>query len=1486
MADGKVVIDTGLNTEGIEKGLNKLNKITKSGLSATAAAIGAVTAGLVAAGGYAAKAGSDFEAGMSKVSAISGATGKDLEALTDKAKEMGAKTKFSATEAASAFEYMAMAGWKTDDMLNGIEGIMNLAAASGENLASVSDIVTDALTAFGLSAKDSGHFADVLAKASSSSNTNVGMMGATFKYVAPIAGSMKYSIEDTAVAIGLMANAGIKGEQAGTSLRAMLTRLVKPPKEAAAAMEDLGLSMTNADGTMKPLNNVVKQLRGSFTNLDDSQKASYASAIAGQEAMSGLLAIVGASDEDFNTLVESINSADGAAEEMAETMQDNLQGKITILKSSAEGLGIAIYEHIQSPFKSAAESGIEYINRMTDAFKSGNFEGLVREAGAIFSELSIKATEQAPKMVNAAVSVIQSFIKGIISNRGKLYDSAVDIVDTLAGGLAKLLPKELSKPVENSISAITRSLKGGGIKEAGKTVSSTFTSIIDVTGKLANVALPPLTKAIDSCARNLDILIPLAIAGYTAFKGYSVASTVSAWLKGLSATVAMLSAAEAANAAQVLAASGALTAKEIIIGVLTGKITLATAAQAAWNVVMSANPVGLLVVGVTALIGGIVALGIATDGTSQETYKLTKKQKESLEACNDVTQSLEDQHEAREKSVQAISREYDNYGSLISELENIADENGKVKSGYEDRAKVITNQLSDALGIEIELIDGTIQKYKETVSAIKEVIVQKKAEALLSSLQNDMAEAYSKTEEAMRAYKDAAAIVEKKNKAVESATKEVESAQSLFNEMLDSGTESLKPYYDNLQTANKKLKEAEDAQKTAASGMDEAKSSLSGLSTEVDNYNALMDAMASGESEKIETAMNALVTSYKSYNSEALKSSKDTREEMYSQASSYIDNMKLVQNGSIEVADSVYKDMAKAAVNSISEFNKLPGGVSQGIRDIGPEASSAMISALAQADIDGKLDAEAKAGLNSFVSGFDGLDEKTKGKWSQAWFGALKGLEGFEKLKDPAKDGADAFLKSLKEALDVHSPSRKVKEIFENVWPGASEGLDKGKDKLKTQGNKVVTDFLKSIGDGKLLEGAKDVGSKIMSFFGIGVSSKSENSKNAGKENAVAANSGAGSVDPTSTGNKFSTLLGNGVTAMSSFLENAGITVGDSADKGSGSINPTSTGNKFGTMLGNGIYAMSNFLKTKGTNIASSANSGAGSINPTNTGNKFGTMLGNGVYAMSGFLRTKGTNIAENANAGAGSINPTRTGNNFGSLLGNGVTAMSSLLWGSGNSIAGSANNGADAISPYGTGNSFSHSYANGIKSVGLYSTGRGRADDANRGIGSVDASGAGYNFVDGFSWGMGTVNLWNAAYNIGRNALDAIKAALGIKSPSREAKKVGNFFGQGMALGIDGSKKDVEKSSQSLADTALSGLDIDNLAERTRMIVDLENTKIGKAISATVEYKVTGAVQVENQRKESDLDALADKIVEAFERSGFGFKVGTREFARLVREV
>ena len=279
-----------------------------------------------------------------------------MEALKDKAKEMGTSTKFSASEAAEAMNYMAMAGWNTQQMIDGLPGILNLAAASGESLANTSDIVTDALTAFGLKAEDSSHFADVLAKTSSSANTNVSLMGETFKYVAPLAGTLGFSVEDTALAVGLMANAGIKGSQAGTALKTAIANLASPTDSMKEQMKKLGISITDTNGSVKPLITILEELRTKFGKLSSAQQSAAASTIFGKESMSGMLAIINASDSDFNSLYENIKNADGAAKDMADTMQDNLQGDLTTLSSALEGVGIKVSEVLEPALRDIVEA--------------------------------------------------------------------------------------------------------------------------------------------------------------------------------------------------------------------------------------------------------------------------------------------------------------------------------------------------------------------------------------------------------------------------------------------------------------------------------------------------------------------------------------------------------------------------------------------------------------------------------------------------------------------------------------------------------------------------------------------------------------------------------------------------------------------------------------------------------------------------------------------------------------------------------------------------------------------------------------------------------------------------------------------------------------------------------------------------------------------------------------------------------------------------
>ncbi|MCE9677520.1 phage tail tape measure protein [Paraclostridium bifermentans] len=403
------------NTDGYKSSSKQLEDISNNfkKVGSKAQEVGShltthVSLPLAGVGIAAAHVGMEFEEEMDKVAAISGATGNDFKKLQSKAEEMGAKTKFSASEAGQGMEYMAMAGWKTGDMLEGIEPILNLAIASGEELGLTSDIVTDALTGFGLKAKDAGMFSDVLAAASSNANTNVGMMGETFKYAAPVAGALGYSVQDTSLAIGLMANSGIKASQAGTALRAGLTNLVKPTDDMAATMEKYGISIKDSDGKMKSFRDVMGELRDKLGGVDEATQASAVATIFGKEAMSGWLSIINASEGDFNKLSSAIDNSEGATAKMAKTMSENAKGSLAEMKSALEGAAIKTFQALAPAITSVANN----ISNLANSF----------------SQLSPQTQEFIVKMGMAAIAIgpitsgvgkVTSGIGGLIGTVGK-----------------------------------------------------------------------------------------------------------------------------------------------------------------------------------------------------------------------------------------------------------------------------------------------------------------------------------------------------------------------------------------------------------------------------------------------------------------------------------------------------------------------------------------------------------------------------------------------------------------------------------------------------------------------------------------------------------------------------------------------------------------------------------------------------------------------------------------------------------------------------------------------------------------------------------------------------------------------------------------------------------------------------------------------------------------------------------------------------------
>ena len=744
--------------------------------------------------------GMNFESAMAKVGAVSGANAEEIELLTEKAKEMGETTIFSATESAEAFNYMAMAGWKTEDMLNGIEGIMNLAAAAGSDLATTSDIVTDALTAMGYSAGDAGRLADVMAAASSNANTNVEMMGQTFQYAAPIIGALGMNMEDAAVAIGLMANAGIKGEKSGTALRSILTRLSAPPKECADAMDSLGISLTDNDGKMKSLEKVMQDLRVAFSDLSETQQTEYAKSLAGQEAMSGLLAIVNATESDFNKLTAAVDNSAGSAQKMADIMNDNVQGSLTLLKSNIEG-----------------------------------------------------------KMI-------------------KVYESASDSIKTAIGEISKALD------------SVNLDKVGDAVGKAAKGLVDTFINIVK-HGK--------------------DILTVLQSIG-------TVIVSVFVAKKLLTFTSAVIGIVETFKSLK-LATEGATTAQLLL------------------NAAEQASPIGVLVTAVAGLTAGLLMLASNSKEATEATNSLTDAERAQIDKVHEMSAAYASVASARSESLKGIESEFGYYDQLYLRLQEITGGQGKVKEGYEDEAEVIVNTLNEALGLEIEMNDGVIEKYEQVMETIDKVIEKKKAEATLSAYlesytqalnnQKEAADNYAKTLNILRDAQDRRDEAEKAYQELANMTaSEYAEQYGVIGDLTQAQFE--------LNDAKAAAKEAYDEELRAVTMARQAYNEAEGTYQEymqvIENYNGLQSALITGDADKISDSLQKLSNNFKTAQNadkETLKKQRDTLRESYNEM------LRAVKVNGANISDEQIAQAKKLADDADAEYKKAGENAGTGYAD-------------------------------------------------------------------------------------------------------------------------------------------------------------------------------------------------------------------------------------------------------------------------------------------------------------------------------------------------------------------------------------------------------------------------------------------------------------------------------------------------------------------------------------------------------------------------
>lgn len=1204
MADGKVVIETDLDSSGIEKGLSKLGSITAKGMKAATVAITGTAAALGGVAAAAIKVGSDFESQMSRVKAISGATGEEFEQLKAQAMQLGADTSFSASQAAEGMENLAAAGFTTSEIMNAMPGLLNLAAASGEDLASSSDIAASTLRGFGLAASDAAHVADVLAANANRTNSSVADTGEAMKYIAPLARAAGLSLEETAAAIGIMANAGVNGSQAGTSLRGALSRLSKPTKDMSEAMDELGISFYDSNGKMKSLTEQVGMLRQATEGMTDEQKNNYLVTLYGQEALSGMLALINEGEGSLGELTEAYRSCDGEAQKAAETMQDNLSGALEQLSGSAETLGLAFYNSVADNLKNAAKTATESINNITDSFNNGGLNEAIQTAGDEFANLAVEAASHAPEMVDTAVDFIEAFASGIALNKGRILGAAGEMAESMASGLAELLPSKLQEPVEDAIDAVAESLSDGGLREAGETAVDTLNNVVDAVGNLADKALPPLTKALDFTGENLDLIAASATAVFTAFKGYKVVNeTTSILKKGVKTWKTASVAVDAYYAAQLLAmesgvaTNATLTAGQAVVGMFTGKVNLATKAQTLWNVAMKANPIGLVISAVAALAAGLGVYALTQKEAESATDKANKKLAEQAEAIRE-TQA------ARQDEVAGIQTQFGYYQQLWDELQGIVDQNGKIKEGYEERAAFITSTLSEALGVEIETTDGVIQKYGELTQSIDQVIQKKKAEAILSAYEDDYTTAIKNQTQAAKEVSRTFDDYSEALRASEEATRKLEDATASMTTEQAAGSFEIMRLQQAQMEADAELLEAEKA-------FDNAKTASNEYLTTISNYEAAMGAVESG-SENAALSVLALANDMK-------RAGEASEEALKEQAESFLQSYDDMRAAAAEKGSGVTNEMVtqarimwlmaqieyeKGSTNNIASIEAYQNEINQLLGNSGnPEAAAQEAKETTEAATNALQEGKepVKQATKDAIEG--GVSEGAA-EADTSTVPAQKGKEAADSTANSVNSGKTAINEAAKSAVSEINTGASATDTTTIPSSKGSEATQSLIDALHANSNAVLM-AAASLG-GQIPQGLNgmDMLSATAGFgnnVGFGLSSSLSGqapvvqAAASGLENAALSGLSSANVSgqAQAMGSQIANALANGIVGGSGSVNAAASTLGGNAAVALSNVKLSEKGKQEGKKLGDGLKSGIDSGKKNAESSAKSLGDGA-----------------------------------------------------------------------------------------------------------------------------------------------------------------------------------------------------------------------------------------------------------------------------------------------------
>lgn len=1222
--------------------------VAKTAVKGTTIAAGILFTAMGAMAGAATSFGAEYQKASNHIQASTGVTKEEMEGLKNVMADVYADNfGEDMNDVADAVANVKRNIGGTDEVIrDAAEAALGFRDAFGYEVQESTRAAKALMDNFGISAKDAY---DLMAKGAQNGLDYSGELIDNINEYSVQFGKAGLSAEDMFNIMQSGAESGAWNlDKIGDAVKELNIRLVDGSDTTAAGLEAIGM---NADEVAKKMSNggetarkTYQKVIKSLAEMDDKQAQNIAGVNLfgtmwedlGPEVISHLADVDGA-----------YSKAKGTMEEINKVQYDDAGAALETLKRKAEtSLLLPLSEKIMPAVSEATNAAIGYMEQLASAYETKGVNGLVEKAGEIFADIATNAAEKAPEMANVAVDFIEQMVSGFKKNSQRLTKAGADMVKTIAGAAVKMLPKELQEPVKEAVDDLVDSLTEGGMKNGLKTFGRMFENGFKTVTKVTKTVLPPFVKIVDKTADHLDVLIPLVVAGATAFKTYSIVSSVTDNMKKLSTVTATLTAMEKANALQTAAATGALELKEIAVGLVTGKITLATAATTAWNAVMNANPIGLLITGVVAAGAALAAYCLATDEGTEKTGQLSQAEQELKEKVDAQYESYQKLREEREQQFSKIQTEYANTQALADELQTIVDKNGKIKSGYEDRAAVITGLLSEALGIEIEVTDGVIQKYDELQKSIDEVIQKKKAEAVQSAMQDGYTEAIEKQTEAYMNYADA-------QKNVEKTTEELKKAQEKQKEIQDkidtsSSRAAFVEYGNELQKAKKAVSQLEEKQKNQQDTLQKSEDTYLGHIATIENYEGIVGAMASGTADQIEEAslraINSFITAETGTKESLEKQVKNTREKY--------DELKMaVESGAPGVTKKSVEEMAVLVAESIEELAKLSPKAAEEFAKLDP----AIMTTLAKAGLEGKLSKEGKKTLKSFIKSLEGLDDQTKEKFEMATIGALEGLEGFDEIQTKAEEEGLSFLEALATTLEVHSPSRAVKKIFSQVNPGAVEGLDEGKDSLLEKGGSLVKDLLETIAgtntknagsevgkslvmsvkDGMQLIDAKPTGTSFGNQYSYGIISTKKRNNIAARGVALAARATMETISALATGTGFGAKYAIGITSQQGNSRTAGSKIAIAARTAMASISAMIPGINMGEQYSTGIQSKHSESQNAGKQLAINAKSGTESVSAKGAGQGFGQGFINGIGDMIGGAARAAASLATNALASA-----------------------------------------------------------------------------------------------------------------------------------------------------------------------------------------------------------------------------------------------------------